>query len=411
MAYVIAEPCVDVMDTACVDVCPVDCIHTKDGEKQLYINPAECIDCAACEPACPVTAIFILDDVPEQWTSYIELNEKFFEDFVKPTKAGAAAGEDGAAAADEDRIGIEEFVQDIESPESSIRPIFRPFIMLSQLVLGAFDAKFKRDLEEMAQNPIVFSAAISTGINSLINLTLYPLLLFLLFSGGNIESALFTGRGNFAIFLGVIWAILEGLYRFRDDLTTTDREEPSRYGASIYGWIPSLIARVFLSALRPVLVTEPTAPRSTMPGAVLTDGPIYQEDTRERYRRYGMLNRMEERVDRYVIEIEFPRWVPDSTYKRKYNLPDRMPDYTYQVDLGEGTVNVEATLEDFRFTEVAGRTSSFPLGFSNVFRIEGQPENFQAMLRDKVLQIIVPKSGKVENLVIERPVHYAKIKG
>ena len=92
MAYVIAEPCVDVMDTACVDVCPVDCIHTKDGEKQLYINPAECIDCAACEPACPVTAIFILDDVPEQWTSYIELNEKFFEDFVKPTKAGAAAG-------------------------------------------------------------------------------------------------------------------------------------------------------------------------------------------------------------------------------------------------------------------------------------------------------------------------------
>ena len=88
MAYVIAEPCVDVMDTACVDVCPVDCIHTKDGEKQLYINPAECIDCAACEPACPVTAIFILDDVPEQWNSYIELNETFFEDFVKPTKAG-----------------------------------------------------------------------------------------------------------------------------------------------------------------------------------------------------------------------------------------------------------------------------------------------------------------------------------
>ena len=46
-----------------------------------------------------------------------------------------------------------------------------------------------------------------------------------------------------------------------------------------------------------------------------------------------------------------------------------------------------------------------------MFRIEAQPENFQAMLRDKVLQIIVPKSGKVEDLVIERPVHYAKIKG
>ena len=411
MAYVIAEPCIDVMDTACVDVCPVDCIHTIEGEKQLYINPTECIDCAACEPACPVTAIFILDDVPEQWTSYIELNEKFFEDFVKPTKAGAAAGEDGAAAADEDRLGIEEFVQTIESPTSSIRSIFRPFVMFSQLVLGAFDAKFKRELEEMAQNPIIFSAAVSTGINSLINLTLYPLVLFLLFSGGNIESALFTGKGNFAIFLGVVLAILEGLYRFRDDLTTTDTEESSRYGASIYGWIPSLIARVLLPVLRPVIATEPASPRSTMPGAVLTDGPIYQEDVRERYRRYGMLNRMEEKVDRYIIEIEFPRWVPDSAYKRKYNLPDRMPDYTYQVNLGEGTVTTEAKLEDPRFTEFVGRTSSFPLGFSNMFRINGQPENFQAMLRDKVLQIIVPKSGRIEDLIIERPVHYAKIKG
>jgi NAD-dependent dihydropyrimidine dehydrogenase PreA subunit len=411
MAYVIAEPCVDVKDTACVDVCPVDCIHTKDGENQLYINPTECIDCAACEPACPVTAIFILDDVPEQWTSYTELNEKFFEDFVKPTKAGAAAGEDGAAAADEDRLGIEEFVQTIEAPTSSIRPIFRPFVMFSQLVLGAFDAKFKRELEEMAQNPIIFSAAVSTGINSLINLTLYPLVLFLLFSGGNIESALFTGKGNFAIFLGVVLAILEGLYRFRDDLTTTDTEESSRYGASIYGWIPSLIARVLLPVLRPVIATEPASPRSTMPGAVLTNGPIYQEDVRERYRRYGMLNRLEEKVDRYIIEIEFPRWVPDSAYKRKYNLPDRMPDYTYQVNLGEGTVTTEAKLEDPRFTEVTGRTSSFPLGFSNMFRINGQPENFQAMLRDKVLQIIVPKSGRIENLIIERPVHYAKIKG
>ena len=92
-----------------------------------------------------------------------------------------------------------------------------------------------------------------------------------------------------------------------------------------------------------------------MPGAVLTDGPIYQEDVRERYRRYGMLNRIEEKVDRYIIEIEFPRWVPDSTYKRKYNLPDRMPDYTYQVNLGEGTVTTETKLEDPRFTEFVGR--------------------------------------------------------
>ncbi len=80
MAYIICEPCVNTKDTACVDVCPVDCIHpTKDEAEfekvdMLYIDPDECIDCGACEPACPVTAIFAEEDVPEEWHEYIEKN-------------------------------------------------------------------------------------------------------------------------------------------------------------------------------------------------------------------------------------------------------------------------------------------------------------------------------------------------
>lgn len=75
--YIIAEPCIDVKDRACVDVCPVDCIY--EGEKQLFIHPDECIDCGACEPECPVTAIFPEEDVPEQWRSFIGLNKEVFE--------------------------------------------------------------------------------------------------------------------------------------------------------------------------------------------------------------------------------------------------------------------------------------------------------------------------------------------
>ena len=52
MAYVIAEPCIDVKDKACVEVCPVDCIY--EGPTQLFIHPDECSDCGACEPVCPV---------------------------------------------------------------------------------------------------------------------------------------------------------------------------------------------------------------------------------------------------------------------------------------------------------------------------------------------------------------------
>ena len=62
VAYVIAEPCIDVKDRACVDECPVDCIY--EGQRMLYIQPDECVDCDACVPVCPVTAIFTEDDVP-----------------------------------------------------------------------------------------------------------------------------------------------------------------------------------------------------------------------------------------------------------------------------------------------------------------------------------------------------------
>ena len=84
MAYVIAEPCIGTKDTACVDACPVDCIHPKKdepahaSEEMLYIDPVECIDCGACVPVCPVSAIFALDDLPEKWKAFTERNAAYY---------------------------------------------------------------------------------------------------------------------------------------------------------------------------------------------------------------------------------------------------------------------------------------------------------------------------------------------
>ncbi len=77
MPYVITEPCIGTEDKSCVEVCPVDCIHP--GENQLFINPDECIECAACEPACPVNAIFLDVDVPDKWKEYIQKNADFYK--------------------------------------------------------------------------------------------------------------------------------------------------------------------------------------------------------------------------------------------------------------------------------------------------------------------------------------------
>ena len=75
MPYVITEACKNTKDRACVDVCPVDCIY--EGADQLYIHPDECIDCGACEPECPVNAIFEESAVPPEWQEFIELDRRW----------------------------------------------------------------------------------------------------------------------------------------------------------------------------------------------------------------------------------------------------------------------------------------------------------------------------------------------
>lgn len=90
MTYVVAEPCINTKDAACIDVCPVDCIHPRKDEddygaaNQVFIDPEICIDCGACEPACPVQAIFAEGDVPAQWAHYTEVNRRHFLVTVTP---------------------------------------------------------------------------------------------------------------------------------------------------------------------------------------------------------------------------------------------------------------------------------------------------------------------------------------
>jgi ferredoxin len=72
MTHVVTEKCVNCKYTDCVVVCPVECFY--QGEKMLYIHPDECIDCEACVPECPVEAIFLDENVPDEFKHYIEIN-------------------------------------------------------------------------------------------------------------------------------------------------------------------------------------------------------------------------------------------------------------------------------------------------------------------------------------------------
>ncbi|MFD9875666.1 ferredoxin [[Kitasatospora] papulosa] len=82
MTYVIAQPCVDIKDKACIEECPVDCIY--EGPRKLYIHPDECVDCGACEPVCPVEAVFYEDDLSAEMHSYRVVDREVFDVLGSP---------------------------------------------------------------------------------------------------------------------------------------------------------------------------------------------------------------------------------------------------------------------------------------------------------------------------------------
>ena len=94
MTYVIALPCVDLEDRACVEECPVDCIH--EGQRSLHIHPDERVDCGACEPVCPVEAIYYECDLPEALSDYLDDHARFFTDTLP--RQEAPLGSPGGAA-------------------------------------------------------------------------------------------------------------------------------------------------------------------------------------------------------------------------------------------------------------------------------------------------------------------------
>jgi len=91
MAFVIGAACIDELDGTCVDVCPVDCIYL--GERRRYINPLECIECGACLPVCPASAISTAHSADPEWAAD---NARFFFDVLAGRKG--PAGSPGGAS-------------------------------------------------------------------------------------------------------------------------------------------------------------------------------------------------------------------------------------------------------------------------------------------------------------------------
>lgn len=467
MAFVIAEPCIGVKDRACVEACPVDCIY--DDEDQLFIHPSECIDCGACEPVCPVQAIFPVDKVPSEWESFIQKNIDFFKTHpdakvaarkgevegaeeqkaeVSEVKEAAVAKVETVAvppvtpkpslvpvstAEESKETVVEAAVEEREekpkvqpTPKPApvvLKPVERPrptvvrervvetqpaakiaqpqfrlknpvrsIVKASQPLTGALSAKFKRELEEIAQDPKVFSAAFATGINCLLNTVLYVMILTIM---GIKSYGLYSNLTNLYIFIGLVLGALETTLRFKKGMIMTAGED-NHFPATWYGKPLSYIFEPLLPVIRnrflePIVIKEVKEEKPqqiSIPAA-----PIHSDDLRERDRRYGLVHGMVAKADSYLIAIEFPRRVPYSKHKEELKLPDEMPDYKRQITLQGNMMYVEARLEDPKILEIAGRASSFPSSFLCEFKFDKDVFGFEDRYhtQDKILEITVHK--------------------
>ncbi|MEV0340724.1 ferredoxin [Nocardia sp. NPDC050713] len=109
MTFVVGAACVDVLDRACVEECPIDCIFV--GNRMAYIQPDECIDCGACEPVCPVEAVYFEDDIPAGQEQFVIENARFFAEPLpgRQTPLGQPGGAAGVGELGVDTVFVQEY--------------------------------------------------------------------------------------------------------------------------------------------------------------------------------------------------------------------------------------------------------------------------------------------------------------
>ncbi|MGH7935063.1 MAG: Hsp20/alpha crystallin family protein [Candidatus Binataceae bacterium] len=119
---------------------------------------------------------------------------------------------------------------------------------------------------------------------------------------------------------------------------------------------------------------------------------MYDEKT-ERDRRYGTIYTVSEEANAYIIRLEFPRVVPNSSLKRMWNLRDEMPDYDYTISLDDGVLTIRAGVRGEAYRRLSYISASFPSDFMTRIQLAKAVAGFKHRLRDKVLEIIIFKAA------------------
>jgi len=262
--------------------------------------------------------------------------------------------------------------------------------LLMQPILGALPYQVKKDLEATVGNRIVFSTAAATGLNILLNLFAYPVLLMLVAVGLNGVDVVFSQEINGFVLLGISIGFLEGFYRIKEGILHARPVEEMIFRGSLYGGPLSVLAPWFAGG--PKLLREIPVPVEGFYGKGFVD-------KLERERRYGHAYTIEDLGVAYHLRLEFPRRVPEIILLEHSDLPSEMPDYDYDLTLKDGHFIVKGKLTDQRVRRFCGNVGAFPGEFMTVIPLEERVEGFSHRFENKLLEVLLLK-GKSNGIYV-----------
>jgi ferredoxin len=254
-------------------------------------------------------------------------------------------------------------------------------VALGQPLLGALPYKQKRAIEVAVADRRFFTAAGATGLNALHNFIIYPVICVLI-GALLLDRSIFTEHLRYLIFLGVMAATIETIWRMREGFQGRPQDQVLYRGA-VYGLPMGPLAS-------PVVRLVETRQQQ---GTVGHDGfsdPRF-EDRLERERRYGEVYRLLEESNGYLLQLEFPRKVPPSGVKEELGIGDEMPDYDYDIALQNGFLVVKGKVSEPNLRKVAAVSSAFPPDFTQNIKLPGRVAGFRHRFVDKTLEIALPK--------------------
>jgi hypothetical protein len=262
-------------------------------------------------------------------------------------------------------------------------PAVRLAVILLQPVLGALPHGTKKRLENAIQSPW-FTAAGSTAANILHNAVLYPILCAAAAVGRHGAAVIFSQDINVYLLVGVVLAVIEGIYRLRDGIFHLKPVEDMRFSAALYGLPLALLVEPLLSKYTSRIRDLP----------VPVDG-FYSKgfaEKLERERRYGNVYTVEDRGGAYLVSLEFPRRMPEIVVANNPDLPHEMPDYDYEIALRDSQLIVRGKCLDDKVRKISSSVGAFPPEFITIIPFQQRLAGFAHHFENKLLEVLLVKA-------------------